>query len=461
MAYLPLFHSSAQLHALIVGGGKVATKRFTVLTKAGITCDLVSLECLPNLAEQVQNQNGHVIISAYQSEHLQTHHNLILAATNDRATNYAIAIQAKAAGLLVNVADKPAEGNIIFGTTVDRHPLTIAINNSGTSPILSRLLRQQLDQFVPKHYGELSALVGRYRGAVKEALPKEGDRIAFWENVLQGSVAEALFSGQHDMAEALLQKQLQASDQHTTGGEVYLIGAGPGDPDLLTLRAFRLLQQADVVLHDALVSDEILALLPKRAERIYVGKRRSDHSVPQEGINQLLVDHAKLGKRVARLKGGDPFVFGRGGEEIQTLCHEQIPFQVVPGITAANGCSAYAGIPLTHRDHAQSVRFVTGQLKNASIDLDWQALAVAQQTVVFYMSLKGLPIICQQLIHHGMPADMPTALIEKGTTQQQRIITSTIGDIPTAMAEHGIESPALLIVGTVVELHKELAWFGV
>ncbi len=460
MAYLPLFHLAEPLHALIVGGGQVAAKRFATLNKAGIQCDLISKVCLPDLAAQVREQGGTVTVEEYQPKQLQPHYNLILATTDNRQVNHTLAQQAKAAGLLVNVADKPSEGNIIFGATIDRSPLTIAINNGGASPILSRLLRQQLDQFVPKHYGELSALVGRYRSQVKEALPKAGDRIAFWENVLQGSVAEALFSGQHDMAETLLKKQLQAPDQHTTGGEVYLIGAGPGDPDLLTLRAFRLLQQADVVLHDALVSDDIMALLPKRAERIYVGKRRSDHTVPQAGINQLLVEHAKQGKRVARLKGGDPFVFGRGGEEIQTLCHEQVPFQVVPGISAANGCSAYAGIPLTHRDHAQSVRFVTGQLKNGTIDLDWQTLVVEQQTTVFYMSLKSLPLICQQLINHGMLATMPAAVIEKGTTQQQRVITGTISTMPSAIQQHNIQSPALFIVGTVVTLRKELAWFG-
>ena len=325
--------------------------------------------------------------------------------------------------------------------------------------MLSRLLRQQLEQFIPKHYGHLAELAGKYRDAVKLALPKESDRVSFWEGVLQGAVAEALFSGQRDVAEGLLKKALQDADKHTSNGEVYLLGAGPGDPDLLTLRAFRLLQQADVVLHDALVSEQVMALVPDSAERIYVGKRRANHSVPQDGINQLLVDHAKLGKRVARLKGGDPFIFGRGGEEIETSATSGVPFQVVPGITAASGCSAYAGIPLTHRDYAQSVRFVTGQLRDGGIALDWPALAVEHQTLVFYMGLKGLPIICQELIKHGMDPHMPAALIEKGTTQDQRVIVSDLSHIPEVMTKETVMSPSLFIVGRVVNLHDKLAWF--
>jgi len=459
MTYYPLFHNSKQLHVLIVGGGRVALRRAKALLQAGATCDLIALEVQIELAELVHKHGGRVIQQAFHADWLSDQYQLILALTNDINVNAHIAEQAKRQGLMVNVANDASVGNVAFGSTVDRQPLTIAINNGGASPVLSRLLRQQLEQFVPKHYGQLSALVGKYRDAVKQALPKESDRVGFWEGVLQGAVAEALFSGQHNVAEDLLKKALQQADKHTSNGEVYLLGAGPGDPDLLTLRAFRLLQQADVVLHDALVSDQIMALVPDSAERIYVGKRRANHSVPQGGINQLLVDHAKLGKRVARLKGGDPFIFGRGGEEIETLATSGVPFQVVPGITAASGCSAYAGIPLTHRDYAQSVRFVTGQLRDGSIALDWQALAVEHQTLVFYMGLKGLPIICQELIRHGMDPNMPAALVEKGTTQDQRVIVSDLCNIPEVMTKQTVMSPSLFIVGRVVDLHDKLAWF--
>lgn len=460
MSFLPLFHNSQRLHALIIGGGRVALRRAKALVKAEVTCDLVAPDFSPELAELISQSGGQIHQQHFNTDSIQTHFQLVLAATNDTAVNQRIAEQATALGLMVNVADNPAAGNVIFSATVDRAPLTIAINNGGASPVLSRLLRQQLEQFVPKHYGDLAALVGRYRSDVKQALPKESDRISFWKSVLQGAVAEAIFSGQHDIAEGLLQKSLQNADKHKSNGEVYLIGAGPGDPDLLTLRAFRLLQQADVVLYDALVSDEIMALVPESAERIYVGKRRANHSVPQGGINQLLVDHALLGKRVARLKGGDPFIFGRGGEEIEKLAAHQVPFQVVPGITAASGCSAYGGIPLTHRDYAQSVRFVTGQLKDGSIALEWPALAVENQTLVFYMGLKGLPIICEQLIAHGMDPNMPAALVEKGTTQDQRVITSDLTNMPDTMAKETVMSPSLFIVGRVVNLHDKLAWFA-
>ena len=459
MGYFPLFHQTDQLHALIVGGGRVALRRAKALTQAGVACDLVAPTCRPELAELITTAGGKVIEQVFDSRLVQTQHNLLLALTDNKDVNQAVARLAQERGLLSNVADDPSAGNVIFGATVDRSPLTIAINNGGASPVLSRLLRQQLEQFIPKHYGQLAELVGKYRDAVKQALPKESDRVSFWEGVLQGAVAEALFSGQHDVAEGLLKKALQQADKYTSSGEVYLLGAGPGDPDLLTLRAFRLLQQADVVLHDALVSDQVMALVPDSAERIYVGKRRANHSVPQDGINQLLVDHAKLGKRVARLKGGDPFIFGRGGEEIETLATSGVPFQVVPGITAASGCSAYAGIPLTHRDYAQSVRFVTGQLRDGSIALDWPELTVEHQTLVFYMGLKGLPIICQQLIKHGMDPNMPAALIEKGTTQDQRVIVSDLSNIPEVMTRETVMSPSLFIVGRVVNLHDKLAWF--
>ena len=388
---------------------------------------------------------------------------MVSALTDNRQVNQQVAQDARALGLLVNISDLPDEGNVIFGAVIDRAPLTIAINNGGASPVLSSILRQQLEQLVPKAYGQLSRLVGAYRERVKEALPDAKERSVFWHQVLQGPVAEAVFSGKHEDAQDLLHGHLQEIDQGfdklMNKGEVYLIGAGPGDPDLLTLRAFRLLQKTDVVLYDALVSDGVMALVPEHVERVYVGKRRANHSVPQQGINQLLVDYANQGKRVARLKGGDPFIFGRGGEEIETLAEQQVPFQVVPGITAASGCSAYSGIPLTHRDYAQSVRFVTGQLQDGSVNLAWSELVVEGQTLVFYMGLKGLPVICDALIKHGMDASMPVALIEKGTTQDQRVLVSNLKDLPSMIEAQKVMSPSLFVVGRVVSLHDKLAWF--
>ncbi|MBT3438312.1 MAG: uroporphyrinogen-III C-methyltransferase [Oceanospirillaceae bacterium] len=460
MSYFPLFHNTQNLKALIVGGGKIAQRRTNSLLDAGVACDILATAVVEPLRTLVESAGGTVTIDAYTNDEVMLGYGLILAVTDDRAVNQTIAQHAKAMGLLINVADAPDDGNVIFGATIDRAPLTIAINNGGASPVLSSILRQQLEQFVPKAYGQLAALVGRYREQVKQSLPSTTDRSSFWHQVLQGAVAEAVFSGKQDEAEALLKKALASADKLGEQGEVYLIGAGPGDPDLLTLRAFRLLQKADVVLYDALVSDGVMALVPPLVERVYVGKRRANHSVPQTGINQLLVDYAQQGKRVARLKGGDPFIFGRGGEEIETLAEQQVPFQVVPGITAASGCSAYSGIPLTHRDYAQSVRFVTGQLRDGSVNLAWPELIVKGQTLVFYMGLKGLPYICQQLIAHGMDATMPVALIEKGTTQDQRVLVSDLTGLPHMIEAEKVMSPSLFVVGRVVSLHAKLAWFA-
>jgi len=462
MSYFPLFHNTHNFKALVIGGGTVALRRTKSLLDAGVTCDLLATVVGSELQQLVASANGNITIDAYANDDVMLGYGLILALTDDRMVNQTIAKDAKAMGLLVNVADAPDDGNVIFGATIDRAPLTIAINNGGASPVLSSILRQQLEQFVPKAYGELATLVGQYRQQVKATLPTVKDRSNFWHDVLQGAVAEAVFSGKQDEAEALLKKSLQDADKSVTSahGEVYLIGAGPGDPDLLTLRAFRLLQRADVVLYDALVSDGVMELVPQDCERVYVGKRRSNHSVPQTGINQLLVDYAKQGKRVARLKGGDPFIFGRGGEEIETLAEQHVPFQVVPGITAASGCSAYSGIPLTHRDYAQSVRFVTGQLRDGSVNLPWPELVVEGQTLVFYMGLKGLPYICEQLIQHGMDASMPVALIEKGTTQDQRVLVSNLTELPAMIEAEQVMSPSLFVVGRVVNLHDKLAWFA-
>tara|TARA_Y100000310_G_C20489920_1_gene718685 strand:- start:114 stop:965 length:852 start_codon:yes stop_codon:yes gene_type:complete len=277
---------------------------------------------------------------------------------------------------------------------------------------------------------------------------------------MDGPVAELVLAGREEEAERLLEQGVRDRDEETLLGEVYLVGAGPGDPDLLTFKALRLMQNADIVLYDSLVSDAIMNLVRRDADRQHVGKRRADHSIDQEDLNDMLVRLAREGKRVLRLKGGDPFIFGRGGEEIETLSDNKIPFQVVPGISAANGCASYAGIPLTHRDYSQSVRFVAGQLNEGSVDLDWEELNPVNQTVVFYMGLIGLPVICQQLMQHGTREDMPVALISKGTTPEQQILTGSVETIAALADEAGVEAPVLIIVGEVVRLHEKLAWYS-
>jgi len=324
--------------------------------------------------------------------------------------------------------------------------------------VLARLIRAKIETWIPATYGQLAGLAKIFRAQVKSLFPDVQQRRVFWEDVFQGPVAESAFAGKLGEARRLLEDKINGAAPQALG-EVYLVGAGPGDPDLLTFRALRLMQQADVVLYDRLVAPAIVELCRRDAERIYVGKRRADHAVPQEQINQRLIDLAKSGKRVLRLKGGDPFIFGRGGEEIEQLAAHGIPFQVVPGITAASGCSAYAGIPLTHRDHAQSVRFVTGHLKDGSADLPWSELVASSQTLVFYMGLVGLPTICQQLVAHGRAASTPAALIQQGTTENQRVFTGTLANLPDLVARHEVHAPTLVIVGEVVLLREKLAWF--
>jgi len=321
------------------------------------------------------------------------------------------------------------------------------------------LIRARLESLIPSGYGRLAEFAAKFRKRVQERLPAER-RAGFWEKVLEGRVAELVFSGRMDEAEHAVEQSLEeASDHLLARGEVYLVGGGPGDPDLLTFRALRLMQRAEVVVYDRLISKAVLNLCRKEAEFIYVGKERDRHTVPQDQINQLLADNAKEGKRVLRLKGGDPFVFGRGGEEIETLMEQGVPFQVVPGITAAVGIASYAGIPLTHRDYAQSVVFATGHLKDNTCDLNWDALAAKNQTVVFYMGLKGLPVIAQYLIAHGREPSTPAALVQKGTTPEQRVFTGTLATLPSIVEREEIKAPTLIIVGEVVALHEKLNWF--
>jgi uroporphyrin-III C-methyltransferase / precorrin-2 dehydrogenase / sirohydrochlorin ferrochelatase len=322
-------------------------------------------------------------------------------------------------------------------------------------------LRARLESAIPLTYGRLAELADAFRDQVKGRLPRSAQRRRFWEQILQGPVAEAVFAGRIDSARDMLLTAIDdAVEMPMPQGEIYLVGAGPGDPDLLTFRALRLMQQADVIVYDRLVSAPILDLMRRSAERIYAGKYPRGPAVPQEEINALLVRLAKEGKRVVRLKGGDPFIFGRGGEEIATLVDEGIAFQVVPGITAANGCAAYAGIPLTHRDYAQACIFVTGHLRDGTVDLNWEMLAQPRQTLAFYMGLLSVEIICKRLIQHGLAFDTPAALIAQGTQPAQRVLVGDLKTLPNLVARANVKAPTLIIVGQVVRLHHRLRWFS-
>jgi uroporphyrin-III C-methyltransferase/precorrin-2 dehydrogenase/sirohydrochlorin ferrochelatase len=385
---------------------------------------------------------------------------IAIAATDDDAVNRQVSEAAIQRNVPVNVVDQPELCSFIVPSIVDRSPVVVAVSTGGASPVLARLIRARLETLIPTAYGRLAQLVESFRDKVKARFTHPPKRRVFWEDVLQGPVAELVFAGQEEAARIELEKKLSSVDG--TGkpvGEVYLVGGGPGDPDLLTFRALRLMQQADVVVHDRLVSEEVLNLARRDAVRIYAGKERSHHAIPQEDINQLLVRLAKEGKRVVRLKGGDPFIFGRGGEEIETLAAEGIHFQVVPAVTAAAGCAAYSGIPLTHRDYAQSVVLVTGHLQDGTVNLNWKGLVQPDQTVVFYMGLQGVQTICRELIAHGMPDSTPAALVQQGTTRHQRVFTGTLATLPEIVERSKVKAPTLIIVGDVVRLRDKLKWF--
>lgn len=459
MEYLPLFFDLQGQPVLLIGGGDIALRKARLLTRAGARVRLVSPEVLDEVRELVLQAQGEIFESRYMVEHIEGVR-LIVAATDDEAVNEQVHKDAIAAGIPVNVVDNPPLCTFIFPAIVDRSPIVIGISSAGKAPVLARNLRAKLETLIPPSYAQLGELVGRFRGQVKAKFDSVNKRRNFWERVLSGSVAERVFAGQTIAAEELLQQQIDQADAEHQVGEVYLVGAGPGDPELLTFKALRLMQQADVVLYDALVSSEVLDLCRRDADLIYVGKQRDNHAVPQQGINELLVEHARAGKRVVRLKGGDPFIFGRGGEELQQLKASGVPFQVVPGITAASACSTYAGIPLTHRNYSQSVKFVTGQLKNRTSDLNFAELAGSNQTLVFYMGLHTIDKLSSGLIDAGKAPDTPVAIVSRGTRPDQQVLTGRLDQIAALQSEAQLPAPALTIVGEVVDLHQTLAWFG-
>ncbi|WP_323904663.1 siroheme synthase CysG [Aeromonas hydrophila] len=456
MDYLPIFCRLDNKPVLLVGGGEVAERKARLLLDAGAQLTVVAPELDPELAELAANGSIEWLAGEFAPAQL-TGKWLVVAATDRREVNALVYQSANQAGIFANVVDDPKRSSFIMPSIIDRSPLMVAISSGGKAPVLARLLREKLEALLPQHLGAVAAFAGSLRERVKARFASMGERRRFWERLLGADrLGQALARGDSASANQLADSLF--ADESQSGGEVVLVGAGPGDPGLLTLHALRQMQQADVVVYDRLVSDEVMALVRRDAKRIFVGKQAGNHCVPQEGINQLLLEEAKKGQRVVRLKGGDPFIFGRGGEELETLVGSGIGFQVVPGITAASGCAAYAGIPLTHRDHAQSVRFVTAHGKGGARDLDWPLLAKDRQTLVFYMGLSSCATIREQLLTHGKAGDTPVALIERGTQPSQRVIRGTLDQLPALAL--GVESPALIMVGSVVTLADQLAWFG-
>ena len=460
MSYLPLFIETTGKKCLIVGGGKVASRKLIPILKAKMKVTLISPEVIEEIELNFQkNKNLKIIKRKFEPEDIEGQF-LIIAATNEKTTNQRIAKLSKDNNILVNMAEDSLSGNTLIPSVVDRDPIKIAVSSGAASPILTRLVKTKLETVIPYSFSKLADIMMEYRDVVKKNFLKISDRRKFWEVFLDGPVSEMVLSGHIDKAKKALDESLKENQFLEKTGEVYLVGAGPGDPELLSFKALRLMQKADIVIYDRLVSRPIMNLIRQDAEKIYVGKQRADHAMPQENINQLLARLALEGKKVLRLKGGDPFIFGRGGEEIESLIKDDIPFQIVPGITAASGCASYAGIPLTHRDYSQACIFVTGHLRDGTVNLNWEMLAHEKQTLIFYMGMHGSKIICEELIKHGLSDETPAALIVKGTTEDQEVIIGNLKNMPEIIMDRKIVPPTLLIIGDVVKLHNKLKWFN-
>ncbi|WP_392564936.1 siroheme synthase CysG [Orbus wheelerorum] len=455
MDYLPIFCKLENRDCLLVGGGEVAERKARLLLEAGakITVNAKTFnEQFQFWGAQKQLQ---LATGEFNPELLQGKW-LIIAATDSNEINQQISEEAERQHIFCNVVDSPQSASFIMPSIIDRSPIIVAVSSAGRAPVLARLLREKLEAILPHHLGQLANYAGYLRKKVKATYKTITERRRFWEKLfVHDRLAQSLANNDSDQVEKLTQSLF--NEPVVDRGEVVLVGAGPGDPGLLTLKGLQQIQQADIIVYDRLVSDEVMNLTRRDAERVFVGKRAGFHCVPQEQINQMLLEQAQKGKRVVRLKGGDPFIFGRGGEELETLYNADIPFSVVPGITAASGCSAYSGIPLTHRDYAHSVRLITSHLKDGS-HLDWQSLAADKQTLVFYMGLSQAENIQKQLMLHGMEANTPAAIIEEGTTTKQKTISGSLQELSNMALQ--ARSPSIIIIGSVVALREKLNWFS-
>ncbi|MGO2279653.1 MULTISPECIES: siroheme synthase CysG [unclassified Psychrobacter] len=488
MNTFPLFFKLEGRKVLIVGGGEVALRKADLLSRAGACITILA----PDISHELQallTEDKHEFIYENYNKAYMSGARVIIAATDDETLNHQIHADATELNIPVNVVDTPHLCDFIFPAIIDRNPIVIGISSNGKAPVLARLLRARLETLIPQGYGKLAKLAGDFRNEVKAKIPTLTGRRQFWERAFEGQVSQLMFAGNETEATAQLQADLdrtaaaihqnsedknsvkepdtnapalahESEKEGTAVGEVYIVGAGPGDPELLTFKALRLMQQADVVFYDALVSPQVLDLCRRDADKVFVGKKRSNHTVAQLGINELLVNHAKQGRRVVRLKGGDPFIFGRGGEEIESLRANNVPYQVVPGITAANAAASYAGIPLTHRDHSQSVRFVTGFLKAGAPNSNFKSFLNTDETVVFYMGLHSLARLTEGLVDAGRSRETPIAIVSNASMPNQQVLTGTLATIVAKQEQAQLPTPALLIMGDVVSLHHDLAWYN-
>lgn len=461
MEHLPINIDLRGRKVIVTGGITGSARKVGLALRAGANVTVHALKLGPDFHELVKNPALTHVETRLVSDDLKDVA-LIFAACEEVDEDKRIFDMARAAGVLVNVPDKSELCDFIMPAILDRSPLVISVSSGGASPILARVIKARLETLFPAAYGQLASFVGRFRDEVMDNIKSGAGRLRFWEKTIDGPVADMALAGDLRGAEEQMRAELKAAidaDGEPLMGEVYVVGAGPGDPDLLTFKALRLIQRADVVLYDRLIGKGLLNLVRRDAERIYVGKLPQQHTVPQQDISQMLVDLAKQGKRVLRLKGGDPFIFGRGGEEIEALAAEKIPFQVVPGITAASGCSTYAGIPLTHRDHAQACVFTTAHGRDGVLDVDWDVLLRPNQTVAIYMGLSNTPHLCKGFIDRGADPNLPVAVIDNGTRPTQRVITATVSTLCDVLKDADFKGPSMIIIGTVVDLRKKLAWY--
>ncbi len=461
MDHLPIFLDLKGKKVIVTGGTTTAARRVERALSAGANVEVFADALNAEFDVFLQNDNFTHTARGFIDSDLDGCA-VAYGAQNNPDDDQGLADTARAKNILVNVADVPKNCDFITPSIVDRDPLILAISTGGASPILGRTIRARLEVMLPATYGDLTRFLGSFRDGAMAKIKSGSARLKFWESVTTGPVADLFLAGDVEGATEQLKAEVEAAAaglERPKLGEVYLVGAGPGDPDLLTFRALRLMQLCDVVVFDRLVGEGIMNLVRRDAERIYVGKQPQQHIVPQEDISQMLVTLAQQGKRVLRLKGGDPFIFGRGGEEIEALAVEKIPFQVVPGITAASGCSTYAGIPLTHRDHAQACVFTTAHGRDGVLDVDWDVLLRPNQTVAIYMGLSNLPHLCKGFIERGAATDLPVAVIDNGTRPNQQVVTATLGTLCDVMKDADVKGPAMIIVGTVVNLREKLSWY--
>ena len=462
-ALYPLFAQLRGRRVLVVGGGSVARRKIAALQAAGAHVVVGAPTLESSLAKLAQDGDITHLVGEFREAWLDDVW-LVVAATDDAAVNRAVADAAERRQVWANVVDDIALSSFHVPALVQRGTVQIAISSGGNAPMLARHLRAWIERLLDDSWGPLADLFARKRNRIRARLPQLSQRRRWFEDVLQGPIPALLRQHHHLAAERALDAAI-AAPAAKRAGSVILVGAGPGDPGLLTLNALRALNEADVIVHDRLVSADVLALARRDADLVDVGKTAGAPGATQADIHAVLLAHARAGKRVVRLKGGDPFVFGRGGEELEFLHAHGIDFQVVPGITAALACAAYAGIPLTHRDHAQSVRLLTAHCKDVNSALDWAELAQAtlpesHQTLAIYMGVTGLERLRGNLIAHGGRSTLPFALIENGSRREQRVITGTLAELPELARRHAVVSPALLILGDVAALAQPLHWFG-